>query len=386
VNWKNYPSYIILNITTDMNSNLLMLSWVVGYFPSPQYQALLCSSGSVGYSALKRSLDPGYPEHTILLTNVDVRDIPADANPELEVLPPRGPPYSCIACIEKEVVVKKAVTPPFVFGGLGAFNSAPSTGGVFGSSGGGFGGLFQAPLTISNFGGFAATPSAGGFGEFNHTLSGGGIFGGFASSAAATGGFGGFASTATTSTTPNPLFQTNNDVKSDSNDDKDDDDDDGEEGCVYRTSLSIQIRMQGCTYMAPEGTVRTLPIHFLANYGTLTTIDLSGMMGVKYMQYGALSGCTSLTTIHLTGLDHVATLPNAFLAGCSNLKSLSCEGLGSVTRLPNAFLEGCRGLTSIDFRGIGNVTSLPPSFLSDCIRLTSIHKVFWYLSDGGVGF
>ena len=52
-----------------------MISWVAGYFPDSRRQAFLCSSGSNGYSAFKRSLEPGYPEHTILLTNVDLLDV-----------------------------------------------------------------------------------------------------------------------------------------------------------------------------------------------------------------------------------------------------------------------------------------------------------------------
>ena len=55
--------------------NVLMISWIGGFLPNSRRQAWLCSSGSKGYSAFRRSLEPGYPEHTILLTNVDVRDM-----------------------------------------------------------------------------------------------------------------------------------------------------------------------------------------------------------------------------------------------------------------------------------------------------------------------
>ena len=55
--------------------NILMISWVAGYFPDSRRQAFLCSSGSNGYSAFRRSLWPNYPEHTVLLTNVDLLDM-----------------------------------------------------------------------------------------------------------------------------------------------------------------------------------------------------------------------------------------------------------------------------------------------------------------------
>ena len=63
-------------VPNPMSMNLLMLSWVAASFPHARHQALLCLGGSDGYHALKRSLGPGgYPEHTILLTNVDIMDV-----------------------------------------------------------------------------------------------------------------------------------------------------------------------------------------------------------------------------------------------------------------------------------------------------------------------
>jgi hypothetical protein len=56
--------------------NVLMTSWVAGHLPHPRCQALMCAAGTDGYAAFRQSLDPGYPEHTILLTNVDVLTIP----------------------------------------------------------------------------------------------------------------------------------------------------------------------------------------------------------------------------------------------------------------------------------------------------------------------
>ena len=52
-----------------------MLSWVSACLPTTRHHALLSSSGTDGYAAFRRSLEPGYPAHSILLTNLAEEDM-----------------------------------------------------------------------------------------------------------------------------------------------------------------------------------------------------------------------------------------------------------------------------------------------------------------------
>jgi hypothetical protein len=83
-----------------MQPNMLMMSWVAGALPASRYQALLCSAGSGGYTALRQSLgSPHYPQHTILLTNVDIREVPSDKSDPLSAADV-GEPYSLVTRVD----------------------------------------------------------------------------------------------------------------------------------------------------------------------------------------------------------------------------------------------------------------------------------------------
>ena len=328
--------------------NILMVSWVAARLPHPRYQSLLCSAGSRGYSAFRRSLEPGYPEHTILLTNVDVRDImcPTDSGDQQDC--GRQPP-------------------PLI-------DDTPSTDGVD---------IYRAAhnhlfSTHSDIGYVVSRIMGTTAPRVNDGLMLSSLYH--------------LAPVSNVSSLPPMFLERRTKLKSL----------DLSymvnlklfpplflENCTGLASIDLSGQenvsiiywsfLQGCTALtainlSPLINVTQIYHGFLQGCCGLTTINFSGLVKVKVLRQGFLEGCTGLVTLDLHGLDGVEELPPLFLSGCTSLTAVNFTPLKKVTCIPWGFLENCSSMCTVDLTGLHNVVSLPSRFVEGCARLHTINN------------
>ena len=130
-----------------MNANTLMLTHVLHALPTARHHALVCSSGSKGYHALKKMLQNGIPGHTLLIESSDLRDVEDDGSGEHRCcllynlfeeqqytnveLPGKGYKEHIMPSVSKITVFSNSTTLPWSFlhgcAGLTAINLTPLT-------------------------------------------------------------------------------------------------------------------------------------------------------------------------------------------------------------------------------------------------------------------
>ena len=271
--------------------NILMMSWVAGYFPHPRYQAFLCSAGSRGYSAFRRSLEPGYPEHTVLLTNVDVRSMQSMQEEVDATIQSENEEYVCYKSSSLfSGIVRIALSPRQSFGSL----SNPSA------------------KTVSIW-----------TSRSHHVCVFGNVF-----------------------TTLPYLFLSGCETLKTI-------DFSGLQGCVTSLGDGFLEGCISLTKMNFRGleNLQMLPMAFLAGCSGLKTISFKGLIhpsfersrshhahwrssNITTLPASFLRGNTTLESIDLTGLEKVRHIPSAFLAGCSGLTIIDLTPLHLVTEIP----------------------------------------------------
>ena len=133
-------------------------------------------------------------------------------------------------------------------------------------------------------------------------------------------------------------------------------------GCSNLTSIDL----------SPLSKLTEISGSFLQECSSLTSIDLSPLSQVTTIKGAFLKGCSGLKSIDLSPLCHVTDVSTSFLRGCSKLSTINLEPLSNVTIIRRSFLEGCTGLTSINLGPLSRVTKVQASFLKGCTGLKEI--------------
>ena len=111
---------------------------------------------------------------------------------------------------------------------------------------------------------------------------------------------------------------------------------------------------------------------FLAHHTWLTTIILPEESDVEDTCDDFLKGCSGLTTIDLSGLIKVKYIGDGFLAKCTSLTTITLPEENAVEDIGNNFLMQCSGLTTIDLSGLSSVRNVGDGFLAKCTSLETI--------------
>ena len=285
-----------------------MLMAVLGYFPHSVYQAYMCSSGARGYHAFREALEVGRPRHTLLVTNVDIRDI-HDGGLMCQPLVSRiyfthsqssnrywtqRIPANCthlmtIGCID---------TTGDCFLAVSLVESIELTG------------LSNITTIMESFMSYCCQLS---------------------------------------SIDLSPLVNVR-DIKS---------------GFLNNCSSLTSINLTPLVNLVNVGW------SFLSRCTGLTSIDLSPLHRVEEVTL-FLNGCTGLTSIDLRPLSNLTTVGMYFLGECTGLTTIDLIPFGKVHTIHRSFMEGCAGLTRLDVSPLHNVTLLDEDLLEGCISLTRI--------------
>ena len=325
--------------------NTLMLSWVAGHLCSPRYQCLLCSSGSQGYSAFRESLYTGYPEHTLLMTNVDIRDISDDpcadpvktANPLLD--DSSGVLFSSVLQVSSMDGWCDSLNPPSTYVAL--FSNVRYIPKIFMENCGYVKNIDLSGLTnieeirekFMNRSGITTIDLT----PLTDTLRS--VEGGFLSACTQLKSID-IAPLARVEKLPNQLLS----------------------NCSSITSIDL----------ASMANRTTLPSSFLCFTG-LTTIDLSPLTKLTALPPKLLKHCTKLKSVKLPPtLEHIDAIPYDFLVGCTSLTALNLAPLCNITTIGWDFLRGCTAIKKLDFTTLVHIKEFPSGFLSGCTGLTSI--------------
>ena len=308
-------------MSTPSLSNMLMLSWVVGALPTSRQQAIICSASSVGYCALGGSLGSlEYPQHTILLTNGDIRDV---LDVAAVVAPPEGAPYSYIVRVPKfakpHAIQRLLNTPIYYYESDGA--------------------LLQSPYRTRKD-------------RWNRDCVEYGVTYQMANCRT-------HLSPISNITTLPPNFLS---------------------CCAGLESISIVSMpcittigegdfLSGCTALetldlSPLQSVCEIPQGFLKGCTSLKEIDFSPMSNVTSIGEDFLMSCTSLKSINFNGLGKVRQLKNRFMFGCTALTVVDMAPLAKVCAVsqqmyfhPLEIFAGCTNLVTV----LNPPRDLPPS-------------------------
>ena len=357
--------------------NNLMISWVVGQLPDMWCHALVCSAGVKGYAAVRRSLEEaGYPEHTILLTNVDIRDIPPlpsspcaedkfNEKEEQEVQQQDGigvDPQLLLApqpaaCVDGIIDVDGVGEEPPYSRLLRVWEFAPETNPTdnspsqrqFGTS---ICEIMAGRTHVSPISNVTKLPyyfledclslktiDLVGF-RYVETVSDGFLPG---CKNLASIDFSPFCGKVTGGLLPEGLLM----------------------GCTSLSKVDI----------SPFSPIYEVPEYFFQMLTGLTEFDTSLLCNVTVIHAGFLEGCTGLTSLDFSPMINVTSIPTEFLRGCSGLRDIKLNGLAcNLSEIPYGFLAGCTGLTTIDFSPFASssVTELPSWFCSFLTGLTTI--------------
>ena len=318
--------------------NTLMLMAVLGYFPHSVYQAYMCSSGARGYHAFREALEVGRPRHTLLVTNVDIRDI----DPKMD---------------DVEIVQEEDN------GESGYYDGAVSI-------------IQQQYINVSQT--TAATSNWDGE-DWSECIP----------------------PQCTTLTIVGCNIQETTDrFLSDLHDVKSIDLS-GLSHVTFIGShfLAMCHRLKSID-LTPLSNVTTIDGGLLYNCTGLLSIDLTPLRNLISIGPHFLSGCASLTTVDTTTTlqGNITVIPSLFLSRCYALQSINlsaCSSVGAIgsiflgdcrqlrsitlppalhllTRIESFFLRGCSKLESINLTGFINLSHIGDSFLMGCRKLTSV--------------
>ena len=152
------------------------------------------------------------------------------------------------------------------------------------------------------------------------------------------------------------------------------------------TSLALkpmpQVRViQGCFLegccalreldLSPLSQVTKIESSFLSGCVSLQAVDLSPFSQVTEVGLKFLMGCTGLTSINLEPLSKLTKIPWAFLAECSGLTMLNLSPLSQVAEVGDSFLFGNINLKEINLGPLSKVRKINANFLNQCVSLTS---------------
>lgn len=384
------------NILSPMPMNILMMSWVVSHLPHPHYQALMCSSGSNGYSAFRRSLEhppsmiPPMTPHTtttaILLTNIDLRDMDHDADSSSVDDATGGSSRNGVDV----AAANKCGTINNVIGDSASTSSrSPNTTNRLFSiitNGASYSTTTIPSILLSSP--LLNTTSTTASLDYNNQC----IHMSVISSVTELpplflSGCGGLLASIDFSGVPYLCTLPSGFL----------------EGCTGLTSLDFSSQSS-----SPPDKISDSPQHhhhhhlphsFLKGCTGLTNIDLAGLCNsgsnnnnnnhiITELLFGFLEGCTSLAAIDLTPLSNVTNIGTGFMNGCVGLKSIDLSPLSKITQIPYRFLERCTGLTSIDFTPLEAITSpLPNGFLErmtglSCVNFRGLGRYVTALPNG----
>jgi hypothetical protein len=145
------------------------------------------------------------------------------------------------------------------------------------------------------------------------------------------------------------------------------------EGGVLSLSIDdLSQKIGKLSLVDPKQICTSIGDNFLSGFGSLTSLDTSGMSNVQSIGKLFLRECVSLTSLDTSGLKNVTSIGDGILYKCINLTSLDTRSLMKLRSIGDGFLYGCTSLISFDTRGLKNVKSIGKHFLSSCIGLTSL--------------
>ena len=276
-----------------------MLSRVSGCLPAPLYHAYLCSAGSKGFISFKDSLQPGYPERSLLLTNVDIMTLTTAPKKKFDNRDGDGDEeedtyYSQIFHYCRDSDASATPLPlQYYWSGVNVERVPSSCKRLFATSN------IRAHLP-------RGTLSFG-----NHTLKSIDISG-----------------LKYTTRIPEDFMMS---------------------GCCQAVDFT------------PLQNVHTIPFGFL-NHCILSSISFTSFKNVTIIPGWFLVGCMGLKHIDFSGFENVTTIGEYFLASCSLLESVDLTAFGQVTSFQQKFLSGTDNLRAIDMSSMTSLEEYPFDF------------------------